>query len=273
MGKTILVLIDACGFNTAKEYLGFLEHMTEKKQCAKYKVQAELPAMSRVNYETLMTGLPPFRHGVLNNLVVRRSLCDNVFSLCKKNGLTTAAAAYLWMSELYSGAPFNNFEDRLQLGEAKGDIDHGIFYFEDSYPDTHLFADAEFLRKTYSPDFMLVHPMGMDYKGHLGGCDSKGYKETCLIIDVLLSCSLPVWRAAGYTVIVTADHGMDAFGMHNGNTDLQRIVPLYIFSEEVLPDDFSEKPISQLNIAPLSCRLLGLQKSEEMTEIREIRFG
>lgn len=270
MGKAILVLIDACDFDIAKEYLGYAEHMTERNLCAKYRVTTELPAMSRVNYETLMTGQPPSKHGILNNCMVRRSRCENLFSLSKKNGRVTAAAAYMWFSELYSRAPFSSLDDRLQLEKPSGDIDHGIFYFEDPYPDNHLFADAEFLRKTYNPDFMVVHPMGMDYRGHQGGCDSKEYREACVLMDILISTSMPAWREAGYDVIVTSDHGMDSYGIHSGNAYAQRTVPLYLFADAFKPGDFTATPISQLNVAPLVCSLLGMEKGGAMIEPSDI---
>lgn len=58
MGKTIFVLLDACGYEIATRYLGYLEHMVDYGLAAKYKVRGELPSMSRPMYETLMTGVP-----------------------------------------------------------------------------------------------------------------------------------------------------------------------------------------------------------------------
>ena len=65
-------------------------------------MRGELPSMSRPMYETSLTGLPSSVHGITHNQVVRPSAFPNVFSLCRQQGLVTAAAAYQWMSELYS---------------------------------------------------------------------------------------------------------------------------------------------------------------------------
>ena len=89
--------------------------------------------------------------------------------------MKTAAAAYYWMSELYYRAPFCPECDRYLAGNGDSLIDYGIFYYEDIYPDSHLYMDAEFLRKTYHPDFLLIHPMNIDDSGHRFGGDSPEY--------------------------------------------------------------------------------------------------
>lgn len=63
---------------------------------------------------------------------------------------------------------------------------------------------------------------------------------------------------------MTADHGIDELGIHGGNTDIQRTVPLYILSGRVKKGDFTDHIISDLEIAPLVCRLLGIKPSEGM---------
>ena len=120
MSKVILIVLDAFGFDAATKRSGFLEHMTEAGRCAKYPVQGELPSASRPMYETIMTGLPVWQHGVASNNTVRRSRCENLFSWTRKQGLVNAAAAYGWMEELYgSGTPFSVHADRFAL-EGKG---------------------------------------------------------------------------------------------------------------------------------------------------------
>ena len=55
MSKTIVVLLDACGYEVGTEYLGYLEHLVDYGMAAKYRVRGELPSMSRPMYETLLT--------------------------------------------------------------------------------------------------------------------------------------------------------------------------------------------------------------------------
>lgn len=269
MGKTILVLLDACGFEASQEHAGILELLTEKKQCAKYRVQGELPSLSRPMYETVLTGLPAHQHGILSNVYVMPSQSKNLFQMARESGLITSAAAYHWISELYNGnAPFNIATQRFQL-EGSNTIQYGIYYSEDDYPDTHLYADAEFLRTRYNPDFLLVHPMNIDFTGHQCGNDGRQYRLSIMRNMECLALCLGQWLRDGYQVVVTADHGMDNLGLHAGNTQKQREVPLYILSDHIQYGDFTEKSISQLNIAPLLCKLLGIKEAQGMLACEE----
>lgn len=270
MANTILVLLDACRYDIGSENAGYLEHLIDYGQGAKYRVRGELPSMSRPMYETSLTGLPPWVHGITNNQIIRPSRFPNVFSLCREKGLVTAAAAYQWMSELYSRpGRFDPLADRFQL-EGEGSICHGIFYYEDQYPDTHLFGDGEFLRKTYDPDFLLFHSMNVDYWGHQRGSGSPEYAQAVATVMEHIAQLLPLWLGEAWQVVITADHGMNAMGMHGGPTPDQRTIPLYIFSPQVVPGRFEEKEISQLNLAPLLCRLLGLAPSRGMREYIQV---
>lgn len=270
MGKTIFVLLDACQFEGGTVNLGYLEHMTDYKICAKYKVKGEMPSLSRPMYETLMTGLPANKHGITHNGCVRKSDKESLFYLCRKNGLKSGAAAYFWMSELYNYAPFDKMKDRMIVNQ-DGLIDYGIYYWEDTYPDTHLFADGEYIRKTYAPDFMLYHSMGIDMWGHMKGSESKEYAGAIAAVGEILSAYIPQWLEEGNNVVITADHGMNPLGMHGGSDAIQRDTPLYIFSDKVLKGRFDDEYISQLNIAPLLCRLLEISPSEDMIQPNEIR--
>ncbi len=271
MNKTIFVLLDACQYEAGTRNLGYLEHLIDYEMGAKYKVRGELPSLSRPMYATLLAGTPVCRHGITSNETAGTLLCENVFSLCKEQGGITAAAAYLWVSELYNHSPFRMSEDRIQI-HSGGMIDVGIFYWEDNYPDSHLFADGEYLRKKYQPDFILYHSMGIDYQGHLKGAGSSEYEGAIARADGILSLLTEEWRKDGYQVVITADHGMNTLGIHGGTDSQQRDTPLYIFSDLVKPGRFEAEYISELRIAPLLCRLLGIPAGKDMTALPEIRF-
>lgn len=236
MKKTIFVLLDACQYEAGTRNLGYLEHLIDYKKGAKYKVKGELPSLSRPMYATLLTGTPVFSHGITTNDTLRTLDCDNVFSLCQKQGGKTAAAAYHWFGELYNHIPFRIDRERIQL-QSSETINSGIYYWDDTYPDSHLFADGEFLRQNQNPDFLLIHSMAIDDQGHKHGSGSKEYEEAIAIAGHMIANLLPTWRAAGYHVVVTADHGINELGIHGGNDCAQRDVPLYIFSDQVSPVD------------------------------------
>lgn len=264
MSKTILVLADGLNFDAAAENLGYAEHLIESGKGAKYKVRGELPSLSRPMYETLLTGRTVSEHGIANNLTVRVSSEKSVFDLCSDEGRSTGAAAYHWISELYRSAPFAYETDRM-IFDRDGAISHGIFYFEDSYPDSHVFADAEYIRSSRNPDFLMIHSMNIDDAGHRFGSESDEYHMAAAKLNVMLSAVMPIWLEQGYSVLVTADHGMNNHRLHGGNTSGQRDVVLYLFAQGIHRGDFSEgKEISQLCVAPLLCRLLEMAPAPGM---------
>ncbi|MGL4523702.1 MAG: alkaline phosphatase family protein [Bacilli bacterium] len=262
--KLILIVIDGLRDDTAKSQMGWLEHLVEKGMAKRYIVQSEMPSLSRPLYETLLTGVPPYQSGIVNNLIVRTSQFDSLFHLVKQNGGTTAAAAYYWVSELYNSAPFDYVYDREQHN-VEMPIMHGKFYFDDAYPDSHVFGDAEILRKQYEPDFLYIHSMGMDDIGHKHGGESTNYRSHATVVDTILAHCMGGWLQLGYQIIVTSDHGMNADGSHGGSTEAERLVPLYIVSNEQVT---LEGPIiPQMHIAPLLCKFMGLNASKSMVRL------
>ncbi|MBM7647480.1 putative AlkP superfamily pyrophosphatase or phosphodiesterase [Bacillus ectoiniformans] len=257
-----MIVVDALRFDTACTHMGFMQHLVEQKAAARYEVKSEVPSLSRPLYETILTGTPPLVHGIVGNSVVRLSTQESVFHLARRSGKTTAAAAYYWVSELYNHAPFRHGMDRIQL-DKEAPIENGVFYFEDHYPDSHLFAEAEWLVTEKQPDFLYIHPMNVDDDGHKFTADSVSYRNRVLKTDGLLALSLPKWIEKGYDIIVTGDHGMTSDGNHGGNTREDRHVPLFVISNKVQPmihDQF----VSQLQMAPLACHLLGVEPSSVM---------
>jgi predicted AlkP superfamily pyrophosphatase or phosphodiesterase len=175
MARTLFILLDGLRYDTARECLGYMEALVRCGDAQVYKVSSELPSISRPLYETLMTGRPPAEHGIVSNEIVRRSEQPNVFDIARANGLSTAAAAYYWFSELYNGVPFERSGRFIESGD--GGIQHGVFYWRDHYPDDHLFADADGLVRRQRPDFLLLHPMNADDVGHKEGGASSAYRK------------------------------------------------------------------------------------------------
>lgn len=256
--KVILVLSDALRYDTAVDGMGFLGHLVETKQASLYKVIGELPSMSRPMYETVHTGLPVSQHGIIANYIDRMSDKPNIFQLAVAAGKTTAAAAYYWFSELYNRSPYDRLDDR-EVDDESLSIQHGRFYTEDDYPDIELFVTAGMLVRRFSPDYLLVHPMGMDYKGEKYGADSPQYRNQAIYQDMYMSALIAEWMQFGYTILVTGDHGINEDRLHGGTTPGVREVPLYLIRPGVPGSGDTGKTISQLQVAPTVCKLLGLE--------------
>lgn len=257
MSKVILVLSDALRYDTAVAGMGYLGHLVETQRASLYKVIGELPSMSRPMYETVHTGLTVSEHGIVSNLVVRLSNQPNVFQAAVEAGKTTAAAAYYWFSELYNRAPYNPIDDR-EVDDESLLIQHGRFYTQDDYPDVELFHTAAMLLRRFAPDYLLIHPMGMDYLGERYGADSREYRNQAIRQDVILATLMPEWMERGYVILISGDHGMNADHLHGGTTPDVREVPLYVIQPGVPGKGNTGAVISQLQIAPTVCALLGV---------------
>lgn len=75
----------------------------------------------------------------------------------------------------------------------------------------------------------------------------------CVLI--MLAPFIARWRALGYEVIVTADHGQDERGHHGGRGPLQQEAALYYFGEADGPSE--DTVIDQLQLAPTILSRLG----------------
>lgn len=271
MNKVIFIVLDGLNARTAHSHMGFLEHLVEKGKMAAYTVKSEMPAQSRPLYEVLQTGVPTLENGITSNTTVRRSKEKSVFEIAKDSGLKTGAASYFWVSELYNRAPFHVMEDRIQL-DSDAIIENGIFYYEDHYPDSHLVADGAYLISQKGTDYTLIHSMNIDDAGHKYGADSKEYVQAAVRMDAILSQYIWIWMKEGYQIVVTADHGMNEHYTHNGVSNEDRLVPLYLFSDKVVIKDFRKDyvVVPQLEMAPLLCNLLGVAVGEKMRTLQTI---
>jgi predicted AlkP superfamily pyrophosphatase or phosphodiesterase len=264
MNKVILVLSDGLRYDTAVEGMGYLGHLVETKQASLHKVIGELPSMSRPMYETIHTGLLSGVHGIVGNSIVRLSNKPNIFQLAKNAGKVTAAAAYSWFAELYNRAPYDQIDDK-EVDDDSLSIQHGRFYTEDAYPDIEIFRTAALLIRRFMPDYLLVHPMGMDYHGEQYGSDSKEYRNHAIQQDMWLVPFIMEWRVRGYNILFTADHGMNRDGAHGGTTCEMREVPLYLITPNIDGRGDTNETISQLQIAPTILKLLDIPIPETMT--------
>ena len=92
--------------------------------------------------------------------------------------------------------------------------------------------------------------------GHRFFHDSEEMDHACFVMDEMLAPFIPQWRAMGYEVIVTADHGQDARGHHGGRGELQQDAALYYFGAAEGPAE--DMVIDQLQLAPTILGRLGV---------------
>jgi predicted AlkP superfamily pyrophosphatase or phosphodiesterase len=258
--RTILVVLDGLAYGVAHDCMGYLQGMCHAGRGRLYTLQCELPSLSRPLYECILTGVRPVDSGITHNQIVRLSNQRSVFHYARAAHLTTAAAAYHWISELYNLSPFEAPRDRHTCAPELP-IQHGHFYYADHYPDSHLFDDAESLKVRHSPDFLLVHSMNIDDAGHTHGLSSSQYRNATRMADIYLSNYLPIWLEEGYQVVVTADHGMNDDRGHGGVLPEEREVPLFVFGSSF---SLKEATPLQTDLCGTLCELLGAAHDKQV---------
>lgn len=254
--KLVVLLADGLRADTARDYMGYLQALHEAGRAQWRGLQCELPSLSRPLYATVINGRAPLQHGIVGNVQAGVSAGETVFDDLHRAGRSAAVAAYHWFYELLAGEVFNPLLHREAAVPARG-VAAARWYFEDEYPDSHLLADAEALRRAHVPELLWVHPMGPDHAGHQHGGDSAAYAMSARKLDMVLAQLLPLWHAAGYDLLLTSDHGMHADHMHGGPLAVERDVPL-VWLPRHARDAGIALPQSQLELRGfVAQRLLG----------------
>ncbi|WP_431264892.1 alkaline phosphatase family protein [Roseateles chitinivorans] len=227
--KLVVLLADGLRADTARDYMGYLQALNEAGRAQWRSLRCELPSLSRPLYATVINGEPPLAHGILGNGQAGQPLSHHLFQQLDAQGVPAAIAAYHWFYELLAGEVFDPLRHRDAVPAGCG-IQAARWYWEDDYPDSHLLADAEALRRAHlpvpGPSLLFIHPMGPDLAGHVHGGESSQYAMSARKLDMLLAQLLPRWHADGFDLLLTSDHGMNADRMHGGPLPVEREVPL-----------------------------------------------
>jgi phosphoglycerol transferase MdoB-like AlkP superfamily enzyme len=109
--------------------------------------------------------------------------------------------------------------------------------------------------------------MGMDNTGETYGANSSEYHNHAIRQGTWLATYLAEWMERGFSILVTADHGMNADGLHGGTTPEVREVPLYMIRPGITGRGDTHEGISQLQIAPTICKLLDIKIPKTMKAV------
>ncbi len=235
MTKVIFILVDGLDALSSKHMSFLAAHQAENALCG--FLYCELPSSSRPIYATIFTGKSPLQTNITHNgscFLPKKIFEQSFFAKLYNNKKSCAMAAHYWMHELYTNETFQAHKHRINFN-LDGHITHSIFYNNDYYPDEYVFQDAKCLQTQFTPDFLLIHCMGVDTAGHSHGANSVQYRQAVRNIDYLLAEYVPAWLEQGTMVIITSDHGMHADGAHNDMLDEVRRVPFWILGAKPNP--------------------------------------
>ncbi|MDI3270497.1 MAG: alkaline phosphatase family protein [Bacillota bacterium] len=256
--RVYLFLLDGLRLDVALEEMTFLQSLVAQGQGRQAIIRGAVPSLSRPCYATIATGLWPRQHGITRNFWTAPLKVQGVFHVIQSWNRLGAASAYHWWEELHR--PARSFLGRPQGRHA---IPLGHYYREDDYPAEEVFAAARQWVEEEDPDFLLVHPMNVDDRGHKFGGLSPQYRREARVLDELLSLWVPdLLRNPMATVLVTSDHGMGEDGTHGADEPSLTHVPLWAFGRSVLPGQGGT--YLQTSLAPSLLALLALPAPRHM---------
>lgn len=267
--KLLLIILDGLPWRNARRLMGNLEGWVQSGEAKVWKMRAVLPSTSATCYASIHTGVTPQEHGVVSNDTIFRLTQADIFSqVCGAGGRTGAVTHSFW-SEFFNRAPFDMVRD-IEYDEENSPINHGRFHTMAGYghdnqmtpSDADLFATLTMLTQRYAINYGILHTCTLDSMGHRFGHDCTPMDRACFAMDAMLAKFLPLWREAGYEVIVTADHGQTDRGHHGGHEDLQQDVALYYFGDGSGPAP--DTLLNQLQLAPTILARLGAPIAKTM---------
>jgi len=255
MRKLLLILLDGVPYANWRRLFGNLEGWVAAGEAQVWRMRAVLPSTSASCYASIHTGVSPQLHGIVGNAVRRRLEMPDVFSEVARAGGKTGAVTHSFWSEFFNRHPFDLVRD-IEYDEPGGPITHGRFhtmtgdsgYNQMTPSDVDLFATLTRLCEVKGIDYGILHTCTLDSLGHRFFHDCEEMDDACYRMDEMLAGFLPRWRAAGYEVIVTADHGQDARGHHGGTGEAQQDFALYYFGDATGPA--ADVVLHQLALAP-----------------------
>ncbi|MFN3550104.1 MAG: alkaline phosphatase family protein [Mesorhizobium sp.] len=267
--KLLLIILDGVPWRNWRRLFGNLEGWVQSGEARVWKMRAVLPSTSACCYASIHTGVPPQEHGILSNEIRFRVAQPDIFSEVTRAGGKTGAVTHSYWSEFFRSHPFDLVED-MEYDEPAGPITHGRFHTMTGYghdnqmtpSDVDLFATLTMLCKRHGIDYGILHTCTLDSMGHRFGHDNTPMDHACAVADAMLAAFLPKWRAAGYEVMVTADHGQTDRGHHGGREDLQQDFALYYFGDGKGPAE--DTLLDQLQLAPTILTRLGVAVPETM---------
>lgn len=269
--KLLLIILDGVPYRNWRRLFGNLEGWVASGEARVWRMRAVLPSTSASCYASIHTGVTPQVHGCTGNGNVFRLKEPDVFSQVRQAGGVTGAVAHSFWSQFFNRHPFDMVRDIEYDEPESATINHGRFHTMTGYgninqmtpSDVDLFATLTSLSARFGLNYGMLHTCTLDSMGHRFYHDCEEMDHACYLMDEMLGPFIPRWRAMGYEVIVTADHGQDARGHHGGTGEDQQDFALYYFGEGQGPE--KDTLLNQLQLAPTILSRLGATIPATMT--------
>jgi len=255
-GRVVLVVVD--GLGAGESHLAFLDELRRRGVDAVARVP--YPTISRPNYVTILTGVPPRDSGVRANRVIAPVAVDSVMDRVRAAGMRVATAsdfgslATLFLRNTGSIAG-------VDLDEHGGRVAPPApiaWPFDDARRVGSLDALGPAIVELAASDAGLVAVLVLDVDraGHASGVGAE-YRAAAVAVDRMLRGAFAGIDLSRDAVIVTADHGHVAPGGHSGREREVSEVPLVLAGAGIVPGA-AARDARLIDVAPTVAALLGV---------------
>lgn len=229
----------------------FTPHLFEMMQEGARAASARcaMPSLTVPNHVSMLTGLLPATHRVLENTAVEGRILKgpSIFTLVRASGRTSG----LYVSKAKLGFLAQPREVDRHLATETGDSRKIVNQFV-----------ADFGNPKSQWSFSFIHLMEPDHAGHASGWMSQDYLNAVYAADRLVGRIWQAIQSAGLAdetlVIVTADHGGEGLG-HEADVPEVRQIPWIAIGPGIAPGTLLEGPVGPQDIAPTVLSALGLE--------------
>ena len=217
------------------------------------------PSKTLPSHTSMLTGLPPERHGVLWNSVATADTdtigLPNVFGLARGRGYTTAA--------FFSKAKFQplQIDGTLDYSQAPG----GWF---GRWSSDRTVSDVVKHLGRAQPNLLFVHLTDPDAAGHRSGWMTPDYGRAVRVTDAamnrLLDAAGKAYGDGNFAVIVTADHG--GHETNHGSDDPRDVtIPWIAWGRGVKPGLLTPSTVRTMDTAATVLWLLAIDPPADWT--------
>lgn len=273
----VLVTIDGLGID--ESHLPFLNELRARGIDAVAEVP--YPTISRPNYVSILTGVPPADSGVRANRVAIPVEVDTTLDRVQAGGMRVGASGDAGMqptlfarhARTLNGTSYR--ESPVPHGTRLAPIPPVTWPVDDARRAASLAevapVVAELARTTA---FVPVLVIDVDHQGHHHGIGPE-YRQAAREVDAMLRDLISRIDLTHATVIITADHGHVAPGGHGGREREVMHVPLILIGQGIRAGVRLADPHT-IDLAPTVAALLGVPApghAEGRTLVEAIDLG
>jgi predicted AlkP superfamily pyrophosphatase or phosphodiesterase len=219
---TPLILISIDGFRP--DYLTrgvtpVLSRLAQSGVLAAQGMRPSFPSLTFPNHYTLVTGLTPDHHGVINNTMTDEKIPDVVFSLSNRAALADRrwwdAATPIWVSAEQQGLKSATMFWPGSETDIQGVRPSDWLTYDHNFPaEARVDHVLEWLDRPLAtrPDFVTLYFEAVDSAGHRFGPDAAETTAAVASIDQAIGRLIDGLTTRGLlaqtNLLVVADHGM-----------------------------------------------------------------